>query len=111
MAQASAVAVNELLYHIIVGHLHDRGYTTQAVYIFLSAVCRIDILHVTVVWLIKIGLGHIEVQQTVQIIGHGFRELDNLFMTFTVDNGYLVFFWCLVVTVVIDLCPRGGRHQ
>ena len=111
MAQASAVAVDELLYHIIIVHLHDGGHAVQTVYIVLLGVDGVDIFHVTVVCLVEVGLGHIEVKQTVQVIGHGFGEFDNLFTTLVVDNGDLVFVGCLVVVILIDLCPRGSHSQ
>ena len=99
VTKASAITVDELLYHVVVNHLHDIGKAQQTADIFLLGIDRIDVAHVTV-FLFQIGLGHIEVQQTIQIVGHGFRKFNYFLTTLVVCYSNLVFIIVLVFIVI-----------
>ena len=99
VTKASAITVDELLYHVVVNHLHDIGKAQQTADILFLGIDRIDVAHVTV-FLLQIGLGHIEVQQTIQIVGHGFRKFNYFLTTLVVCYSNLIFIIVLVFIVI-----------
>ena len=114
MAQTTAIAFDEFLYYLVVDHLHHRRHTMQAFDILFLGIHRIDIRHLTVTGHREVGLRHIEVHQTVEIVGHRLRKLDHLLVTLLVSDGDLIVLVYLVVALVGDrlLSQQGaGHHQ
>ena len=112
-AQTATIAVNELLDDVIIRHLHHARHAVEALYILLATVLRIDILHITVLRLVEVSLGHIEIEQRVEVVGHGLRELDDLLVATLVDHGNLVLLVRLVFIVVngLGVHSHGQKGQ
>ena len=109
VTQSSAIAVNEFLHHVVIGHLHHRRHPRETLHILLLAVGGIDVTHITVV-VVKIGFGHVDIQQRVEVIGHGFRKLNDFLVTFLVGYGNLVIVRHFVF-LHHNLCPADRRSQ
>ena len=82
----------------------------QTIDIDLLVIRRILILHLTVVVRCEIGLRHILVHQTVQVIGHGLREL-NLFHPLFANDLNLVIVSILVHYSNLGLHRRRHARQ
>ena len=104
MAQTSAVAVDEFLYHLVVRHLNDGRHAFEPVYIHFLFEYGVHVFHTAVVVLVEICLRHVEVQEAVEFKRHRFGEFNHLFLTLFVGNGDFI----LVSKVFFNLCLYGN---
>ena len=78
IAQAAAVAVDELLHNIIIGHLHHHGQAAQAFLIHLGRILGVDVR----VFARRVGIEiflHLPLaEQRVGIDRHAFGQVDHL---------------------------------
>ena len=89
MAQTTHVTVDEALYDIVVGHLHDSRHTAKSFNILLWCVGGVLILHLAIA-LAQISLGHVELEQTVEVECHGLGKLDELLVALHVSYRNLI---------------------
>ena len=90
MTEFATVTVDKLLHHIVIRQLDDGWYSAETVNIYLFLINRIDIFHLTVVIFNKIFFRHVEIHQTVNIMGEGFGKLNTLLMAFLIGYNNLI---------------------
>ena len=105
VAQTSAIAVDEFLYHLIVWHFDDARYALEPVDIHFLLEYGVDVLHSAVVVLAEIVLRHVEVEQTVEFEGHSLGKFDYFFLTIVVGDGDFVL---VAFVVFFYLCLYGN---
>ena len=93
----STIAVDHFLYSVVIGHLDDRREHLQPGHNLLFCILRIDVGKITrAVWT-QIGLGIVEVEETVEFIGHGLGQFNLFFLSFFVGHCY----FCLALVFVV----------
>ena len=116
VAQTAAVTLDELLHHLVVGHVHNGRQAAQTVNVHLAVEGGVLGCRAAVAVLTQIGLRHIEVHQRVQVVGHGLGEVDDLLVAFLVGHGdfilghhlFLVFFFFIVIICIDNVLRQQG---